>query len=138
MSEQRNWKRIRERLELKLPVRTLNGKRLYLGPESQKGRLDHAVWEAQQASEILSAALGTEIVVRPALAIYGPKIPWDIATIRNVDVFTGPALRKYLKRRGRMKDGVVHLTREEVRTIYETAARMLPDVEPARTAAPVG
>ena len=43
---------------------------------------------------------------RPALAIYGPKIPWDIATIRNVDVFTGPALRKYLKRRGRMKDGV--------------------------------
>ena len=42
-------------------------------------------------------------------------------------MFTGPALRKYLKRRGRMKDGVVKLTREEVRTIYDTAARMLPD-----------
>ena len=90
-----------EKWDAKLPVRTLNGKRLYLGPESQKERLEHAVWEASQASEILSAALGYECTVRPALAIYGPKIPWDIATIRNVDVFTGTALRKYLKRRGR-------------------------------------
>jgi len=88
---------------------------------------------------MLSEALGTEITVRPALAIYGPKIPWDIATIRNVDVFTGPALRKYLKRRGRMKDGVVRLTREEVRTIYDTASRMLPDVSASsRTYTPVG
>lgn len=128
-----------EKWDPKLPVRTLNGKRLYLGPESQKDRLEHAVWEAAQASEILSAALGTEIVVRPALAIYGPKIPWDIATIRNVDVFTGSALPKYLKRRGRMKEGVVRLTREEVRTIYDTAARSLPDVSASTTtAAPVG
>ncbi len=125
-----------ERWNPKLPIRTWNGKKLYHGPESQKDRLEHAVWEATQASEILSGALGTEITVRPALAIYGPKIPWDIATIRNVDVFTGPALRKYFKRRSRMKEGVVHLTREEVRTIYETAARVLPDV--AHTHAPVG
>jgi hypothetical protein len=127
-----------EKWNPKVPVRTLNGKRLYRGPESQKERLEHAVWEAGQASEILTAALGTEITVRPALAIYGPRIPWDVATIRGVDVFTGRTLRKYLKRRGRQKDGVTKLTREEVRTIYETAARMLPDVAPARTAAPVG
>jgi hypothetical protein len=128
-----------EKWNPRLPVRTLNGKRLYLGPESQKDRLDHAVWEAGQASEILSAALGTEIAVKPALAIYGPKIPWDVATIRNVDVFTGPALRKYLKRRGRQKEDVVHLTREEIRTIYDTAARMLPDVTASTiTTAPVG
>ena len=119
-----------EKWNPKVPVRTLNGKRLYRGPESQKERLEHAVWEAGQASEILSAALGTEIAVRPALAIYGPRIPWDIATIRGVDVFTGKTLRKYLKRRGRQRDGVPKLTREEVRTIYETAARMLPDVAP--------
>ena len=125
-----------EKWNPKLPIRTWNGKKLYHGPESQKDRLEHAVWEASQASEILSEALGTEIVVQPALAIYGPKIPWDIATIRNVDVFTGAALRKYLKRRSRMKEGVVRLTREEVRTIYETAARVLPDV--AHTHAPVG
>ena len=39
------------------------------------------------------------VVVRPALAIYGPHIPWDIAVIRDVDVFNGDRLRKYLKRR---------------------------------------
>ena len=128
-----------EKWNPKLPIRTWNGKKLYHGPESQKERLEHAVWEASQASEILSGALGTEITVKPALAIYGPKIPWDIATIRNVDVFTGSALRKYLKRRGRMKEGVVHLTREEIRTIYDTAARMLPDVtESTKSATPVG
>jgi hypothetical protein len=117
-----------EKWNPKLPIRTWNNKKLYHGPESQKNRLEHAVWEASQASEILSGALGIEIKVRPALAIYGPKIPWNVATIRNVDVFTGPALRKYLKGRGRMKDGVERLTREEVRTIYDTAARVLPDV----------
>jgi Nuclease-related domain len=127
-----------EKWDAKVPVRTLNGKRLYRGPESQRERLEHAVWEAGQASEILSAALGTEIVVRPALAIYGPRIPWDIATIRNVDVFSGPTLRKYLRRRARQRDGAPKLTREEVRTIYDTAARMLPEVAPTRTVAPVG
>jgi hypothetical protein len=128
-----------EKWDAKLPIRTLNGKRLYLGPESQKDRLDHAVWEAAQASEILSEALGTDIPVRAALAIYGPKVPWDIATIRNVDVFTGQGLRKYLKRRGRAKDGVVKLTREEVRTIYDTATRMLPTASETTSAtAPVG
>ncbi len=89
-----------EKWHSKVPVRTANSKILYRGPESQKERLEHAVWEAGKASEILSAALGTEITVRPALAIYGPRIPWDVATIRGVDVFTGKTLRKYLKRRG--------------------------------------
>ena len=123
-----------EKWDAKLPVRTQNHMKLYLGPQSQKDRLDHAAWEAGQASQILSEALGTEIPVRPALAIYGPQIPWDIATIRNVDVFTGGALRKYLKRRARPRGGgaqlsrepSVTLTREEVRTIYEAAQRVLP------------
>ena len=131
-----------EKWDAKLPIRTLNGRRLYLGPESQKERLDHAVWEASQASEILSAALGYDVPVRPALAIYGPKVPWDVTTIRNVDVFTGSALGKYLKQRYRKRnqpnEGVPSLTREEVRTIYDTAARMLPDVAPSRSTTPVG
>jgi hypothetical protein len=125
-----------EKWNPKLPIRTWNNKKLYHGPESQKDRLEHAVWEAGQASEILTGALGIEVKVKPALAIYGPKIPWNVATIRNVDVFTGPALGKYLKGRGRMKDGVDRLTREQVRTIYEAAERVLPDV--AQTRAPVG
>jgi hypothetical protein len=131
-----------EKWDARLPIRTMNGRRLYLGPESQKDRLEHAVWEASQASEILSAALGYDVIVRPALAIYGPKVPWDVATIRNVDVFTGTALGKYLKQRYRKRsqpgEGVPSLTREEVRTIYDTAVRMLPGVAPSRTSTPVG
>jgi hypothetical protein len=117
-----------EQWDPSLSVRTLNGKRLYHGAESKRKRLEHALWEAQQASEILSAALQTEIGVRPVLAIYGPRIPWDIATIHNVDVFTGRALSKYLRRRTR--DSTVPLTREQVQTIYDAAAKVLPDNQP--------
>jgi len=126
-----------ERWDRRLPVRTLNGKRLYLGPASQKDRLEHAVWEASQASELLSKELGTQVEVRPALAIYGPQIPWDIATIRNVDVFTGTALRKYLKRRSKQREAR-RLSREEVQAYFAAAVRVLPDVSPTRTATPVG
>jgi hypothetical protein len=131
-----------EKWHAKLPVRTQNHRRLFLGPQSQKDRLDHAAWEAAQATALLSGALGTEIVVRPALAVYGPKIPWDIATIRDVDVFNGASLRKYLKRSGRPRGGAAQLsrpggrklTREEVRTIYEAAERVLPGAnDPAST-----
>jgi type II secretory pathway pseudopilin PulG len=126
----------------RLPIRVINGKRLYLGPESQKDRLVHAAWEASQASEILSAALGYDVTVRPALAISGPTVPWDVATIRDVDVFTGTALAKYLKQRYRKRsqpnEGVPSLTGEEVRTIYDTAALLLPEAAPGRTSTPVG
>jgi Nuclease-related domain len=126
-----------EKWSRQVPIRTYNGRQLWYGPENKKQRLEHARWEARQASDLLSAALGTEIVVRPAMAIYGPKIPWDIATIRDVDVFSGPALRKYLKRRARAR-GLHRLSREQVRTIHDTAARVLPDVAPTRTVTPVG
>ncbi len=120
-----------------LPIRTRNGKQLWHGPDSKKERLEHARWEAQQASERLSAALGTEIPVRPAMAVYGPRVPWDIATIRDVDVFSGPRLGAYLRRRARSKT-VPRLTREQVQTIYAAASSVLPGVAPARTATPVG
>jgi hypothetical protein len=127
-----------------LPIRTRNGKQLWHGPQSMKPRLDHARWEAQQASDRLSAALGRQIVVRPAMAVYGPKVPWDIATIREVDVFSGPRLRKYLQRRARMKE-LPRLSPDDVREIYAKAGEVLPGVgpagpsaAPARTATPVG
>jgi hypothetical protein len=128
-----------EKWDNKLPVRTQKGTVLYLGPQSQKARLDHAAWEASQASELLSQALGTQITVRPALAIYGPKIPWEIITIRNVDVFTGPALRRYLRARRKTREGIVRLTRDEVAAIYDTAERALPAAHQSSAAtAPVG
>jgi hypothetical protein len=133
-----------EKWHKELPIRTRNGKQLWHGPDSKKARLEHARWEAGQASERLSAALGTEIVVRPAMAVYGPPVPWDIATIRDVDVFSGPRLRKYLRRRARMKD-LPRLSAERVQEIYQAAGTVLPGVAPARpgvaptrTATPVG
>jgi hypothetical protein len=114
-----------EKWNRKLPIRTRNGKQLWLGPTSQKPRLEHAKWEAGRASELLSARLGREIVVRPALAIYGPHIPWDIAVIRDVDVFNGDRLRKYLKRRSKVREAP-RLSREDVAEIYEVAEAVLP------------
>jgi hypothetical protein len=125
-----------EKWDKKLPIRTRNGKQLWYGPESKKERLEHARWEAGQASERLSAALGRDIRVRPAMAVYGPSIPWDIATIREVDVFSGDRLRKYLRRRARIK-GVPQLSPDEVREIYEAAGKVMP-LAPTRTATPVG
>jgi hypothetical protein len=126
-----------ERWHKRVPIRTYNGKQLWHGPENKKARLEHAKWEAQQASERLSTAVGFDVPVRAAMAIYGPKIPWDIATIRDVDVFTGTALGKYLKRRGRMR-GLPRLSKEQVQAVYDAAASVLPDVGPTRTFTPVG
>jgi hypothetical protein len=127
-----------EKWNKKLPIRTRNGKQLWLGPESKKARLEHARWEAQKASELLSARLGRDIVVRPALAIYGPHIPWDIAVIREVDVFNGERLRQYLKKRSRVRE-VRKLSREEIARIFEAAEAVLPPAgAPAPDVAPVG
>jgi len=114
-----------EKWNRRLPIRTRNGKQLWLGPASQKARLEHAKWEAGRASELLSARLGRDIVVRPALAIYGPHIPWDIAVIRDVDVFNGTRLRKYLKRRSKIR-AVSKLGREDIAAIFEAAEAVLP------------
>jgi nuclease-like protein len=125
-----------EKWDKKMPIRTRNGKQLWHGPDSKKARLEHARWEAGQASERLSAALGKNIAVRPAMAVYGPSIPWDIATIREVDVFSGGRLRKYLRRRAKTK-GLPRLSRDEVREIYEAAGKVMP-LAPTKTATPVG
>jgi hypothetical protein len=132
-----------EKWNRRLPIRTRNGKQLWLGPASKKERLEHAKWEAQQAAQLLSAKLGKDISVRPALAIYGPQIPWDIAVIRDVDVFNGDRLRKYLRRRSKVRE-VTKLPRDEIARIYEAAEAVLPWTVPAtegrgpREASPVG
>ena len=88
----------------RMPVRTSNHRQLWHGPRSMKDRLEHAHWEADQAASLLSAALGSPVTVRAAMAVYGPKIPWDVAEIRDVDVFSGERLRIYLRRRARRRD----------------------------------
>jgi len=59
------------------------------------------------------------------MAVYGPKIPWDVATIREVDVFSGPRLRKYLRRRARQA-GVRPLTHDEIEQIFKAANQAFP------------
>src|SRR6266699_5343237 len=108
-----------------LVVRTRNGRQLWHGPFSKKDRLEHAQWEAQRAAEMLSGETGKPVAVRPAMAVYGPKIPWDVATIREVDVFSGPRLRKYLRRRARQTD-VRPLSDDEIQRIYKAANKAFP------------
>jgi hypothetical protein len=125
-----------EKWDKELPIRQSNGKQLWLGPESKKDRLDHARWEAEQASKRLSDKLGMEVEVQPALAIYGPKISWIVLAVRGVDVFSGDELRKYIRRRARRKT-VPHLSHDDIRKIYSAAAEVLP-VEWQKSGTPVG
>jgi hypothetical protein len=108
-----------------LAVRTKNGLQLWHGPFSMKDRLEHARWESEQAAEMLSGALGSPVTVRAAMAVYGPKIPWDVATIRDVDVFSGPRLGKYLRRRAR-QPGQRPLSEAEIDRIYKAALQAFP------------
>jgi hypothetical protein len=117
-----------ERWDRRLPVRTAGGNMLYHGPFSQRSRLDHACWEASQATAHLSKALGQKITVRPAMAIYGPTIPWIVASLNGVDVFGGRRLRKYFRRQARTR-GAGRLDAEQVEEILIAAAAALP---PAR------
>ena len=109
----------------RLIVRTKSGRQLWHGPFSKKDRLEHALWEAQRAADLLSGEMGTQVAVRPAMAVYGPKVPWDVATIREVDVFSGPRLRKYLRRRARNGD-IRPLTDDEIERIFKAANKAFP------------
>ena len=113
-----------EQWDKRLPVRTRNGRQLFHGPYSQKDRLEHARWEAEQASDLIGHALGEHIAVRPAMVVYGPAIPWGFATIRDVDVFSGDKLRKYLRRHRAGRDG--RLAPAEIERIYTAAGKVLP------------
>jgi len=111
----------------RMPVRTSSHRKLWHGPRSMTDRLEHSAWEAQQVSTLLSAALGSPVTVHPAMAVYGPKIPWDVATIRDVDTFSGPRLRAYLRRRVRRRD-THRLSTAEIERI-DKAARVAFGVE---------
>jgi nuclease-like protein len=115
-----------ERWDKRLPVRVLGGKQLFHGPFSRKERLEEARWEAAQASELIGGSLGQPVDVRPAIAIYGPKIPWHVMTVRNVDVFSADDLRKYLRRSIKAGRGR-HLSAADAERIHVAAARVLPE-----------
>ncbi|WP_250563977.1 nuclease-related domain-containing protein [Sphaerisporangium fuscum] len=109
-----------EKWDKRLPVRVQSHRKLFHGPFNQKPRLDEARWEASRASELITEALGREITVVPSLAIYGPAIPWKILNIREVDVFDGSRVRRWITNRERS------LTNEEIEEIYVAAEAVLP------------
>ena len=125
-----------ERWDRRLPVRTVAsdsaaGPVLYHGPFSQKDRLAHARWEAAQASRLLSDDLGREVSVHPAMVIYGPTVPWAVATLRGVDVFAGRGLGRYFRGRNKViRSSRVNrhagLSFDEAGEIYDAAQRALP------------
>jgi hypothetical protein len=117
-----------ERWDRRLPVRTVGGTLLYHGPINQKKRLLHARWEAEQASTLVGAELEHELEVRPAMAIYGPTIPWGVTNLRGVDVFGGRRVGKYFRRQTR-NNRKQRLSPAQIDAIVDAATRALP---PAR------
>jgi len=116
-----------ERWDRRLPVRSVSAGMLYHGPFSQRDRLEHATWEAAQAAGLLSKALGEPINVRPAMAIYGPTIPWIVASLNGVDVFAGRRVVKYFRRQSRTSRAA-RLDAGQVEDIEVAAAIALPPV----------
>ncbi len=114
-----------ERWDRRLPVRTTQGGGLYHGPFSQTNRLQHARWEASQASRLISLQLGRELRVQPAMAIYGPTVPWTVVEIAGVDVFSGRRLRRYFRAQARAR-GPQRLDTAEIERIEAAAASALP------------
>ena len=117
-----------ERWDSRMPVRATKGGRLYHGPFSHADLLNDALWAADEARGLLSAALGEQIAVQAALVIYGPTIPWTVASISGVDVLSGRRLQKYL-RHGAQGHSATRLGADEIERIHAAAAQVLP---PAR------
>ncbi len=114
-----------ERWDRRLPVRATQGGQLFHGPYSQTGRLKHAQLEAGEAARLISAELGRTVRVRPAMVIYGPTVPWTVARISGVDVFSGRRLRRYLRAQARASRAQ-RLDRADVQRIADAAERALP------------
>jgi Nuclease-related domain len=91
-------------LNKRFPVRMRSHLQLWYGQHNMSQSLDQVHGEAEQVSSLLSAQVGFPVPVRAAMAVYGPNVPWDVAEIRDVDVFNGPRLRKYLRRRAKRRD----------------------------------
>jgi hypothetical protein len=116
-----------ERWDRRLPVRAVTGNQIYHGPFSQQHRLEHARWEAAQASRLLTEAAKFPVDVHPAMAVYGPTIPWTVVGLLGVDVLSGRRLRRYLKQQARARRAE-RLDARQISQITEAAGRALPPV----------
>jgi hypothetical protein len=114
-----------ERWDRRLPIRATQRGKIYHGPFSQSPRLNQALRAAGEAGKMVSEALGEQIAVQPAMVIYGPTVPWTVASISGVDVLSGRRLRKYLLQ-GRNGHPAARLDAGEIERIHAAAAQALP------------
>jgi hypothetical protein len=116
-----------EHWDRRLPVRTATGDQIYHGPFSQRHRLEHARWEAAQASRLLGEAARFAVDVRPVMVVYGPAIPWTVVGLLGVDVLSGRRLRKYLRQQTRARRAD-RLDARQISYLADAAGRALPAI----------
>jgi Nuclease-related domain len=114
-----------ERWDRRLPVRAVRDEQLFHGPYSQAGRLRYTQQAAAQAARLVSAAVDRDLRVRPAMVIYGPRVPWKVARISGVDVLSGRRLRRYLRAQAKARQSL-RPDDAEIERVYAAAARALP------------
>jgi Nuclease-related domain len=113
-----------QRLDKRLSV-LVKGGGLYHGPVSQEKKIDHAKDEAERAAALISAELGQTVKVRPAMVIYGPKVPWVVMKLNGVDLFDGAHISTYFRRRSKATAGH-HWDSAQVALVVTAAAHVLP------------
>jgi hypothetical protein len=119
-----------QRYDTRLPFLAKGGV-LYHGPVSQDPKFEHAKFEADKVAELIGAELGQRVRVRPAMVIYGPKIPWIIMRFKNVDTFDGSHIGAYFRRQSKATVGH-HLDDAQVSLVFAAAAHALPPFQPGR------
>jgi hypothetical protein len=116
------------RWDRRLPVRATHRGQLFHGPFDESAGLGQARRQAEHAARRIGDALGQAVTVRPALVIYGPRVPWFVMRIDGVDVVAGSKLRKYLRREA-AANRAARLTDRQIEVIHAVAAQAFP---PAR------
>jgi Nuclease-related domain len=114
-----------ERWDRRMPIHVSQGGKIYHGPFCQADRLARALSAAEEAGRLLSDTLGQYLAVQAAMVIYGPTVPWTVASIGGVDVLGRRRLRKYLFQGGQARPAA-RLEPEEIERIYTAAAQALP------------
>jgi len=113
-----------QKMDKRLTIRAIDGK-LFHGPVDQAEKLDHAKYEADRAAALIGAELGHKVRVRPAMVLYGPKLPWVIMRLKGVDVFDGGHIGSYFRKQSKATRGK-HLDTAQIAMVYSAAAHALP------------
>jgi hypothetical protein len=88
------------------------------------GELDALRREADEISGLLGGWLGFRVGVRASLALHGPLVPWNVLSVRGVDIYRDRRVRSYLRHREQA------LTADDAERIARAARTILAPAEP--------